>query len=53
MTVIPGRHYSLESSRDLQTWTALGTSFMPETETVTREFETIEGGRFYRLTRLP
>jgi len=53
MTVIPGRHYSLESSGDLQTWTALGTSFTPETETVTREFETIEGGRFYRLTRLP
>jgi hypothetical protein len=53
MTVIPGRRYSLESSGDLQTWTALGTSFTPETETVTREVETIEGGRFYRLTLLP
>jgi probable HAF family extracellular repeat protein len=53
MTVIPGRRYSLEASGDLQTWTALGTSFTPETETVTRELETIEGGRFYRLTLLP
>jgi probable HAF family extracellular repeat protein len=53
MKVIPGRRYSLESSGDLRTWTALGTSFTPETETVTRELETIEGGRFYRLTLLP
>jgi len=53
MTVIPGRHYSLEASGDLRTWTLLGTSFIAETNAVTREMATTEGGRFYRLTLLP
>ena len=53
MEVIPGRRYALESSGDLQTWTLLGTSFTAETDTVTRELETIEGGHYYRLTLLP
>jgi hypothetical protein len=53
MKVIPGRHYSLEESNDLKTWTALGTSFTAETDTITRQFATSERGNFFRLTLLP
>src|SRR5262249_48212057 len=52
MKVIPGRYYSLEESSDLKTWTALGTSFTAETDTITREFASIERGNYYRLTLL-
>jgi probable HAF family extracellular repeat protein len=53
MKVIPGRHYSLEESSDLKTWTALGTSFTPETDMVTQEFTSIDRGNFFRLRLLP
>ena len=53
MKVIPGRHYSLEESSDLKTWTALGTSFTAETDMVTQESTTIDRGNFFRLRLLP
>jgi probable HAF family extracellular repeat protein len=53
MKVVPGRHYSLEASVDLQSWTLLGTSFIAETNIVTRVLATSEGGRFYRLALIP
>jgi probable HAF family extracellular repeat protein len=52
MQVIPGRHYSLQVSADLLSWTALGTEFTAQTDTVTRELATVPGGQFYRLVVL-
>jgi probable HAF family extracellular repeat protein len=53
MHVIPGRHYSLEASGDLRTWTSLGTEFVAQTETVTRELASVAEGQFFRLAVLP
>jgi probable HAF family extracellular repeat protein len=53
MKLIPGRRYSLEASTDLQTWAVIGAAFVAAADTETRELETSEGSRFYRLTLLP
>lgn len=53
MQVISGRHYSLEASADLRSWTSLGTEFTAQTDAVTREIPTAQGTQFYRLTVLP
>jgi probable HAF family extracellular repeat protein len=53
MKVIPGRRYLLEASADLRTWTTIGTSFVAGSDPVTREFETTERARFYRLAVVP
>jgi probable HAF family extracellular repeat protein len=53
MKVIPGRHYSLEASSDLQSWTSLGAEFIALTDTVTRERANVPGSQFYRLAVTP
>jgi hypothetical protein len=49
MNVRLGATYLLESSPDLQNWTATGPAFVAEQETLTQEFDVSDVGRYFRL----
>jgi hypothetical protein len=51
--VVLGRNYVLESSTDLNTWTATGPSFTAESETIVAEFVVDATPRFYRIREVP
>ena len=48
----PGKRYTLESSFDRSTWTALGEPFIAQQETFTEEFPVEQTGRFFRLVEI-
>lgn len=49
LTLILGRRYRLDSSRDLSSWSVVET-FVAEDDAVTKEFDVSESGRYFRLT---
>ncbi len=51
--VVLGRKYLLESSKDLTTWTAVGTAFVAESEELTQEFVVAEVGQYFRIAQVP
>jgi len=51
--VVLGRHYVLESSSDLATWTATGQSFTAESEAIESEFDVNVTGEFFRIREVP
>ena len=53
MTVVEGRKYQLESSRDFQAWQAVGAVFVAQTGELTRIFDVQETGQFFRLRDVP
>jgi hypothetical protein len=52
MHVKPTKKYQLEASLDMNTWTKVGDVFTATTSEVTQEFNTIEVGRFFRLSEV-
>jgi hypothetical protein len=52
MNVRPTKQYQLESSLDLIKWTKAGEPFLASSSTVTQEFNTIEVGRYFRLSEV-
>ncbi|MGZ8939298.1 MAG: hypothetical protein ACXW32_08825, partial [Limisphaerales bacterium] len=50
--LIPGKRYTLESSFDRSTWTAVGEPFIAQQATLTEEFAVEQTGRFFRLTEI-
>jgi len=48
-----GRTYVLESSTDLQTWTATGPQFTAQAETIVNEFDVEVTGRYFRIQQVP
>lgn len=51
--VVLGWKYVLESSHDLANWSPAGPEFVAESETIVREFDPGETGRFFRLRVVP
>lgn len=51
--VVLGRHYVLESSADLVSWTPTGPSFTAISETMETEFDVNLTGQFFRLREVP
>lgn len=51
--VVLGRHYVLESSRDLNTWTQALPPFTAESETIENEFDVDLTGHFFRIRETP
>ena len=51
--LVLGKHYLLESSKDLTNWTPTGDPFTAQSETMTQEFLVNESGQFFRLTEIP
>ncbi len=51
--VVLGLKYLLESSQDLQNWTAVGEAFTAENEELDQEYAVGETGQFFRITQVP
>ena len=47
-----GGRYELYSSKDLITWTAEGTAFTAESESLTREFDAGQKGQYFRIVQI-
>ena len=50
--LVPGKRYSLESSFDQSTWTALGEPFIAQQESLTEEFPVEQTGRLFRVVEI-
>ncbi len=48
LSLVLGRRYRLDSSQDLAVWT-LGEAFVAEDETLSREFDVQDSGRYFRV----
>jgi hypothetical protein len=53
MAVVLGRKYRLDVSTDLKTWAPVGDPFVAEDDTLTRDFEVVETGRYFRIQEVP
>lgn len=48
-----GRKYQLQISDDLSAWSLAGSTFVADSESIVREFNVTEGGRFFRIVEVP
>ena len=53
LKVVLGLTYQLESSKDLNAWTAAGASFVAQDELSVQEFDVDSTGRHFRISALP
>lgn len=53
MLVEPGKTYQLESSSDLKTWVANGTSFTATAPQLDQDFDVTNGQRYFQLVEVP
>jgi hypothetical protein len=53
LKVVLGTRYLLESSTDLNTWTATGPAFVAEDEQLVQQFDVDTVGRYFRISQVP
>jgi hypothetical protein len=51
--VLLGKHYVLESSPDLNSWSQIGAQFTADEEVFDQEFDVDQTGRFFRIREVP
>ena len=51
--VLLGKHYVLESSPDLNSWSQIGAQFTADEEVFEQEFAVDQTGRFFRIREVP
>jgi outer membrane protein assembly factor BamB len=53
MTVVLGRKYQLHVSTDLKNWVSAGEPFVADDNTITKDFDVVDTGRFFRIEEVP